>query len=226
MKKLFTLAILALAMLTATAQESEKKSRWGLRFTADAMLNDAYKTGTYNSDGAFLNYNLTLLYQCFVKKNWFIEPQFSLYKMKYEDGVIMFGCLPNGEEKNDKNFPAYYLKEFGGSIAVVAGYNFPLKKDFSLDIFLGPDIKYAFTCEDKNGNSLIKDYVDAGGDIVKATYHRAYLTWKAGVGLNWKALNVTLSGGTYLTNRLKGIEGAKTPYFLSLGIGFRFHGKP
>ncbi|MBQ8224872.1 MAG: outer membrane beta-barrel protein [Bacteroides sp.] len=206
MKKVVLGILMTLVMLSATAQESEKKSRWGLRFTADAMLNDSY-TGTYNSDGAFLNFNWTLLYQCFVKDNWFVEPQFSVYHMKYKYGEDIFGGI---------TAPSY-LKELGGSVAVMAGYNFPLEKGMSLDVFLGPDFKYAFQCENEKGESYIKD---------EAIYNRAYLAWKAGVGLNWKALNVTLSGGTYLTNRLKGTEGAKTPYFLSLGIGFRFHGKP
>ena len=63
MKRISILAIMALVMLSATAQEVEKRSRWGLRVTADMMMNSNSMFGTYNSDGAFADFNWSLLYK-------------------------------------------------------------------------------------------------------------------------------------------------------------------
>ncbi|MBQ8224472.1 MAG: outer membrane beta-barrel protein [Bacteroides sp.] len=233
-KVVLGMLLMMLVVASATAQESEKKSRWGLRLTADLMGNNAYKTGTYDSDGTFVGFNWTLLYQCFVSKNWFVEPQFSLYHMNYENNLMYAAS----EDDNDaeKNYPVSNLKELGLGLAVVAGYSFPISEDFSVDVFIGPELKYAFKCKDSNGNTYLKDYterVDYGfnnGGFQEKTrlqkYHPAYLNWRAGVELNYHAFHLALSGGSCLTNRLVGMKDNKKSTFISLGIGFKFHGKP
>ena len=129
MKRITILAIMAMVMLSATAQEVEKRSRWGLRVTADLVGNNEYNVGTYNSNGVFCNFNWALLYQCFVKKNWYLEPQVSFYHMSYDSKLIGSISDPNDLTLN---IPATNLKEKGLGLSIVAGYSFSIKKVYGL----------------------------------------------------------------------------------------------
>lgn len=239
MKRITILAIMALVMLSATAQEVEKRSRWGLRVTADLVGNNEYDVGTYNSNGVFCNFNWTLLYQCFVKKNWYLEPQVSFYHMSYDSKLIGSISDPNDLTLN---IPALNLKEKGLGLSIVAGYSFSIKEDLSIDLFVGPHLRYAFQCEGYSGTSYLDSHqyaaggaivevngaftaVEGNGGTIPQKYYPAYLNWKVGVGLNYKAFNLTLSGGSGLTNRLVGKKENKLPYYISLGVGYKFQRK-
>ena len=240
MKRITILAIMALVMLSATAQEVEKRSRWGFRVTADMMMNSNSMFGTYNSDGAFADFNWSLLYQCFVKKNWYLEPQFSFYHMSYESGPVGGGIWD--EIDPSFNYPPAELTERGVGLSLVAGYSFPIKENLYIDVFLGPELKYAFICENNSGTTYLDSHqyaaggaivevngaftaVEGNGGTIPQKYYPAYLNWKVGVGLNYKAFNLTLSGGSGFTKRLVDRTSIKMPVFISLGLGFKFHGK-
>lgn len=100
------------------------------------------------------------------------------------------------------------VNEYGFNTSVKLGYNFILKENLNLDLFIGPEARYLINYKENRENSDIP-------------LHKFNLRWKAGIGLNVNNLNINFSANPDLLDRGKGIKRYRT-VLLALGVGYYF----
>lgn len=216
MKRVIMFIVLAATLMSAAAQQTQK-NRIGVQLGVDFVTNGDHNKGTYGQE-CFGSYGLSVSYKCFVKGNWFVRPAASLYTMSYDTGRrLNVGASEQASTryvsiKLDyyKRTSLYKLSEWGVGAGVDGGYCFPKKKNFSVDLFGGLNYRWAMRCGGIDDMPL------------KYAYYPTYLSWKAGVNVNYRWLTLSAGVGTYLTKRHKYFEDSNTPTVYSLGVGVNF----
>lgn len=221
-KSLIIIALLSIISNYSTAQD-RKRHNIGLQYDIEWLTNGSrgYPSIGYNEEGiyaetCFPNYKYSLTYRTYFYKGLFIEPQFSLYSMKYDflkarKIGIGVDADPNRPANPKYDFRNLVLNEDGYSGSLSIGYNLYLASKFSLDIFVRPTYSYATNATGYKDQDLLKEEI----------YKREYLSINGGFGINYRFLFLKVAAGSYLTDRFLENTDANKPITLSLGFGIK-----
>lgn len=202
MKKRFILVFLTIFFCFFTQVKAENsKIDWGMKLSLDVELPGKwrgqnmditmFKPGIGVSIGAIMRINLP--------KNFYFEPGATLFHScyKYKDLVITGS---NGEviEKDPK------LTKWGFQIPLMIGYGFNFSKSFGLDIYTGPQIRYAFAGKIDIKNKNIRDEIGNTFDLWGVNGQRRFdCSWKIGVGIPINNSLLSLEADLGITDLLK-----------------------
>lgn len=202
MKKRFILAFMTFFFCCLAQVKAENsKIDWGMKLSLDVELPGKwrgqnmditmFKPGIGVSIGAIMRINLP--------KNFYFEPGATLFHScyKYKDLVITGS---NGEviEKDPK------LTKWGFQIPLMVGYGFNISKSFGLDIYTGPQIRYAFAGKIDIKNKNIRDEIGNTFDLWGVNGQRRFdCSWKIGVGIPINNSLLSLEADLGITDLLK-----------------------
>lgn len=203
MKRYIFFLTLSVLSFLAIAQE---KNRNHFGISADITTNIGY-SGEYSTTckkhlgiGATLSGNYKHHFN--QEKGWFIKPELSVFYSVSEfcwEGWIGF----TSPQKDS-------YSEFGMGIATTIGYEFPINKKISWEIFTGPDFRYSFT----------KGFVSYEYEYDNGLYYPAQLRWRLGAGVNVTSWNFHFHISPDLTVHQK--DGRKKFCEFGLGVGYNF----
>ncbi|MBO4984981.1 MAG: outer membrane beta-barrel protein [Bacteroides sp.] len=199
-KVVLGMMLMMLVVASATAQVNEKKNHWGVRANAEVTF-EGSDTKTYWAEKVW-GFNVSAFYQYFLgEKGWYLEPQASFYYMGYDASDEWVGVSDSDAHK---------MKEYGLGVALAGGYTFSLSEKCNLQLFTGPDFKYAFSCRNE-------------ADLTDWYFNPALLRWKVGAGVNLGNWEVTLSALMDVTKKSKeSFYASDRNVALSFGIGYHF----
>lgn len=170
---------------------------WGLKASVDAELpgkwrgNDAsvkmYKPGVGFTIGGVSN--------IYLGKNFYFEPGFSFFYSQYKYDLII-----GGETLNDYKDPKLY--KLGLEIPLVVGYTIDFSDKFAMDVFTGPQLRYALGGETVIKDEKVKEEVGDFFDLW-SIQRRFDLSWKLGIGFPVKDIFVSVEADFGLTDLLK-----------------------
>lgn len=222
----FNFILLSLCFLTVQlSAQSKNISRFGFEYG----LEKVFYSEDNNQDikcfyvKNFKAHKATMFYKLPLSKGFYVEPQISFYHMDYErkwDVIIN----PNPEMFSFDRLELYKLNENGLGACLHVGYNFAVTDNFSFDVFVAPDYRYALSSKGGSENAVdfLADYDNGYDDFGMPIFTKDYFILKGGIGINYGVLSLKVNYGKYLTNRFNIIEDARKPQILSFSLGIRF----
>lgn len=209
MKKSVSLLVILLCIPLCAYSQTEKNNHFGIR--VDILTNAAYKT---IDDDNSINTDLGIggvlrgTYKFFLKKNsgWYIEPEVSIdYTILQYAWIGWIGIDCSKDES---------YEELGLGVSSMVGYDFALGKQTSLELYTGPELRYApyrhFVSYEFHPNR-------GHGTFFEPIQFR----WRVGVGVNYKSWNYHLSITHDLTKH-QTIGADRKFRYLSVGVGYNF----
>lgn len=208
MKYLSFIFFLFFVNVTFAQANKESCSFVRLNGTANFFSSDKYRASSYENNGT-LGFSLDLGGKQFLgQSNIFLEEIFSfafseLPFPKYPSWDGGYNPYPLGDNLSGR--------ETGIGTIFICGYRIPLKKEMSLDLFGGPNLKYSYKFS--GGYHSFKEYLN-----------KVSLRLNAGVSLNINNFNVYLFASPDLLDRGIGTFKYKTVQ-VGLGVGYYFKWK-
>ena len=146
----------------------------------------------YNPGAGFTIGGISNIY---LGKNFYFEPGvsffYSQYRCDYSIGTDLVNMIKN---------PKIY--KLGIEVPLVFGYTIDFSKKFSMDIFTGPQLRYAL-----GGEMVIKDQEikeDFGDTVDLWEIQRRFdCSWKIGIGFPMNQFTLSLEADLGITNLLK-----------------------
>lgn len=162
MKTRFITALIALLLCSAgikTSAENNSTVIWGVKASVDAEL-----PGKWHGDRATITmfspgYGFTFgaVSNIYLGKNFYFEPGVSLFYSQYRYKDLYISV--DQQEKDPK------LYKCGVQVPIVFGYSFDFSGRFLMNLFTGPQIRYAFAGKIKINNSELLEELDSEFDL-------------------------------------------------------------
>ena len=195
----------------------DNKVLWGVKATIDAELPGKWH-GNHHSVKMFHNgvgFTAGGVSNIFLGKNFYFEPGVSFFYSQYKLDLIIATDGFAGYYKDPK------LYKLGVEVPLVFGYTIGFSDKFALDVFTGPQIRYAFGGEVVIKDKEVKEQVGSLLDLWQAQ-RRFDCSWKIGVGLPINNFTISLEADLGITDLLK--EGMTfRENRLALGIAYFFY---
>ncbi len=196
-RKILSIVLLLVSTVSTFAQNNTVI--WGIKATVDAEL-----PGKWHGDGGGVTmyrpgYGFTIggVSNIYLGKNFYFEPSFSLAYSQYKYKDVVF---TNSEGVIVETDPKIYKWSF--QIPLVVGYSIDLWEKSALNIFTGPQVRYAFAgkiaFKDKGLNEDSNEYVNLWNG-----QRRFDLSWKVGVGVPVNNFFISLEADLGITDLLK-----------------------
>ena len=199
------------------SQDLGRKTGFGIRLLGEL---------TFNQIGSFYQQTDNNLRYYNVPVNHYLGSQFGVFYKLYFDKSKMFiesqlTGLYLGQKEEKVRFFANFLNdyediilnddmnEWGGSLSMVYGCNFPIGQNFSIDAFTGPEVCCAFSCKNEENKNLLDWH-----------YNRWQMRWELGTGVNYRHVGVQVYGSYDITKKSKQVNTRN--FTLSLGLGYKF----
>ncbi|MDE5871650.1 MAG: PorT family protein [Muribaculaceae bacterium] len=189
MRKTIILLLTLISGLPALAE-----GLWGAKASLDFNVPgkwhvDDFSTELYRSG---LGFSLGGVYSRYFNDNVFLEPSLSFFYDTYSCDFII-------NEHSDIT-PGVY--KVGLRLPLVVGYTFDITDEFSLSVFTGPELDYAFA-----GGYRIKDksFDDDLGPLLGSdgVQHSLSCAWKGGIGFPFSAWRVDFEAALGLTDIIR-----------------------
>lgn len=176
MKKLLLAGVVAIAGLTASAQNvvvdnPDNHPYFGARVALD--INSYSGKGFSNGAG----FSIGGVYNAPLYKNLYFEPGLSLF---YNTVGVKHADMS--------------VKNLGFRIPLNFGYHFDVADDLSIHVFTGPQVNFNILAR-FDGESLFDD-----------GYKRFDMQWNFGVGVGYQQYYASIGGGVGMTNVTKGVD--------------------
>ena len=196
LKILFIGIILSCFNLNVLAADNNRVL-WGLKASIDAELPGKwhgenhsvrmYKPGVGFAIGGVSNICLG--------KNFYFEPGLSFFYSQYKYDLVI-GVDAVNFFKDPK------LYKLGFQLPLVFGYTIDFSDKFAIDVFTGPQLRYALGGEVVIKDKEIKEEVD---DIIGLwnVQRRFDCAWKIGIGIPMKDFTLSIEADLGLTDLLK-----------------------
>lgn len=199
---------------TAVA-EKHNQIKWGVQTSFDVEL-----PGKWHGENADVNmfkpgYGLTVgcVSHIYIGSHFYFEPELSIFyaQYKYKDLVIT-GDDGNTLESDPK------LHKWGIQVPLVFGYSF----DFPMNVFTGPQIRYAFAGSVDIKNKKLIEGMEDDFDLWGINGQRRFgCSWTIGIGFPIKEFILYFKADFGITNLLKGDMMFRENRF-GLGITYYF----
>lgn len=221
MKKLLITLFLVSGALLALAQNSGLKNGLGIHIGGDVTFNHGNSAMDNKTDvlyyyvpaKTYYGATVGLSYRLFISATrFFAEADLSAYYLgqKSVDGIHLGTIL----DEYDSFLVNDDMDEWGGSLAAVGGYAFPVGEQWSVDVFTGPEVRCAFSCRNDYDKIGLKQ------DLLIWHFNRWQMRWRLGAGLNYRHVGVKLYGSYDVTCKPRQVNTRN--FTLSLGLNYRF----
>ncbi len=199
MKRKILSAIFTLLVATVSAFAQNNTVIWGIKASVDTEL-----PGKWHGDGGGVTmyrpgYGFTIggVSNIYLGRNFYFEPSVSLAYSQYKYKDISFSDSEGVIWETD---PKIYKWSF--QIPLVVGYTIEISDNNALNVFTGPQIRYAFAGKIAFNN---KDLNEDADEYVNLWYgqRRFDLSWKVGVGVPVDNFLISLEADLGITDLLK-----------------------
>lgn len=197
MNRKILLAILAVLIGVVKGFSQDNTVIWGIKASVDVEL-----PGKWHYNGGVTMYRpgcgFTIggVSNIYLGKNFYFEPSVAIAYSQYKYKDVVFGD-PSGMMETD---PKIYKWSF--QMPLVAGYTIEMSDDFALNVFTGPQLRYAF-----DGKIVFKNkemYNDANEYVCLWNGQRRFdISWKVGVGIPVNNFLFSLEADFGITDLLK-----------------------
>ena len=200
MKRIFqillTSVILCCFNLNLKANDNNKVL-WGLKATVDMELPGKWRGNNtsvkmYHPGTGFTIGGVSNIY---LGKNFYFEPGVSFFYSQYRYDLII-----GIEIMNEYNDPKLY--KLGIEVPLVFGYSIDVSDKFAMDVFTGPQLRYALGGEVVIKNKEIKELLGNALDLWEVQ-RRFDCSWKIGLGFPINHFTLSLEAEIGITNLLK-----------------------
>lgn len=214
-RKLLTLAIAAVAALTATAQDifdnPNNRPYFGVRASYELACptNISYAGNKIESTslGNGSGFNLGVIYNLPMWKNLYFEPGVSLYYNTWSiNKGFALDVLEHEHEILVDKVNSASVRRWGLRIPLHIGYHFDFTPDIKVSVFTGPELELSLSGSVNYGVKHASVTGDAFGD--EGNFNRPDFKWRFGVGATFMDhYYVAVSGAVGICDMVK-----KYPY--------------
>lgn len=200
MKRKVLLSAIAVLLGAVVGFAQDDTVLWGLKASVDVELPSKWR----GDGGAFTmyrpGYGFTIggVSNIYLGQNFYFEPGISLAYTQYRYKDMLFSD-PQGVIVEED--PKVY--KWGLQIPLVVGYTIDMSDSFALNVFTGPQIRYAFAGKIAFRNKEIADGDDEYVDLWNGQ-RRFDLAWKVGVGVPLNSWVISVEADLGITDLLKG----------------------
>lgn len=180
MKQKFIMAIMTVFVCCyANRIHAENRVDWGMNLAMDVEIPGKWK-GENHSVTMFspgIGTSIGGVCNLYLGKGFYFEPGVSLFysSYKYKDLVI-----PDAAHTSTEEDPK--VTKYGLQIPLMFGYEINISDKFGLDVYTGPQIRYAFAGKVHFKNKAIQEEVGEFFDLWKIN-RRFDCSWKIGIGV-------------------------------------------
>lgn len=172
---------------------------WGIKASVDAELpskwhRDGVGVTMYRPGYGFSVGGVSNIY---LGKNFYFEPGISLAYSQYRYKNVAFSDSEGVIWETD---PKIYKWSF--QIPLVVGYTIDISEKYSLNVFTGPQVRYAFAGGTSFKNKEIAEEADEYVNLWNVQ-RRFDLSWKVGVGMPVNNFQISLEADLGITDLLK-----------------------
>ena len=199
MKRKILLYILTLMLGTVYGFAQDNPVIWGIKASVDAEL-----PSKWHGDGGGVTmyrpgYGFTVggVSNIYLGKNFYFEPGISLAYSQYRYKDIEFSDSDGVIRETDPKIYKWSLQ-----IPLVVGYTIDLSDEYSLNVFTGPQVRYAFAGGISFKNKEIAEEADEYVNLWNGQ-RRFDLSWKVGVGIPINNFQISLEADLGITDLLK-----------------------
>ncbi len=172
---------------------------WGAKASFDVNVPGKFKVGDSSTKlyRSGLGFSLGGVYSYFFTDNFFLEPSLSFFYDTYSCDFTII------EEEGAQGVDPVTYK-VGLRLPVVFGYTFDITDDFSLSVFTGPELDYAFAGGYRVKNKRFKDEVGSLFGSDPGMQRRFSCSWKGGVGFPFSDWRVDFEAAVGLSDIITG----------------------
>lgn len=205
MKHLFSLVFVLFTLVSpyANAQNiNDSRVIWGVKGALDINFPskshikdvsfDMYKHGLGGNLGAVCN--------IYLARDFYLEPGLSIFYDTYSYDQFVIGESPS------INFDSR-IHKLGLRLPIMIGYAFDVFEIFSMNVYTGPEVSYAFSgwLDDKYKGVLSdEDYQSFQPFGKYGTHRRIDCAWKIGLGFPTEYVTINIDAALGLTDVSKG----------------------
>ena len=180
--------------------ENVDRVLWGIKATVDAEL-----PGKWHGDHASftmyrpgVGFSIGGVSNIWLGKYFYFEPGVSLYYSQYRFIDLIIEEYMKGHESDPK------LYKWGVEVPLTIGYEIGISKKFSMTVFTGPVLRYAFKGDIVIKNKdLIKDFEHEFTPWDFAGQRRFDCEWKVGIGFPVHDFTLSLEADLGITDLQK-----------------------
>lgn len=212
--RIFIIGVILCSFNLNVIANDKNKVIWGLKATVDLELPgkwhaDNNSVKMYNPGAGFTIGGVSNIY---LGKNFYFEPGvsffYSQYRCDYSIGTDLVNMV-----KNPK------LYKLGIQVPLVFGYTIDFSDKIVMDVFTGPQLRYALGGEIVIKNQEIKEQFGSTVDLWEAQ-RRFDCSWKIGIGFPMNQFTLSLEADLGITNLLKHEINFREN---RLGLGFTYY---
>lgn len=193
--------LLACSICNIVRAESDSRVIWGIKASVDTELPGKwsdrdfsigmYKPGLGFSLGGVCNVDLG--------RNFYVEPGVSLFYSQYNyKDLYIIDDEGTVSEKNPK------LYKWGLNVPVLVGYTIDFSENFSMNVFTGPQLRYAFAGDivfkNKSNIAGLEEDFNLFGDNGQ---RRVSCDWKIGIGFPVDNFNISIEADLGISDLFK-----------------------
>lgn len=195
--KIFVIGIILCCFPLGIKANENNKVLWGLKATVDVEIPGKWR---YENNGVKMykpgaGFTLGGVSNIYLGKNFYFEPGVSFFYSQYrwDLKIGVEGLFDN------VNYPKLY--KLGLEMPLVFGYTIDFSDKFAMDVFTGPQLRYALggkTVINKEINEFIGDTLDLWN-----VQRRFDCSWKIGIGFPLNQFTLSFEADLGITNLLK-----------------------
>ncbi|MDE5869476.1 MAG: PorT family protein, partial [Muribaculaceae bacterium] len=188
-----------LGVISCYAEKENDNILWGIKVSVGAELPSKWYL---DGDGVSMyrpGVGVTIGSVCniYLGKNFYFEPGISLFHTHYKYKDLVFTNATGEIKETDPQ-----IIKWGIQIPFVVGYDINCSDKFAMNVFTGPQIRYAFSGEIKFKNKEIQEEASEFVNLWNGQ-RRFDLSWKIGVGFPVSSLLLSIEADLGITDLLK-----------------------
>ncbi len=199
MKRKILLAILVCVLASVTALAQNNNVIWGVKASIDAEL-----PGKWHGDGGTVTmyrpgvgFTIGGVSNIYLGKNFYFEPSVALAYSQYKYKDVAFLDSNGVAWETDPKIYKWALQ-----VPLIVGYSIDISDNFALNVFTGPQVRYAFAgkiaFKNQHLNEDSNEYVN-----LWAGQRRFDFSWKVGAGVPINDFLISVEADFGITDLLK-----------------------
>lgn len=190
-----------LFVISGNSVSAENTIDWGMKLSLKGELPGKWK-GDNISINMFkpgMGISIGAVADIYLGKKFYFEPGTSLfYSSYYYKDLIIQGVDGTTDQRDPK------LTKYGLEIPLLVGYMIDLSDRYEIDVFTGPQLRYAFAGKIDIKKEIINGDLNDSFDLWGINGQRRFdVSWKIGIGVPVKTCVLSLEADLGITDLLK-----------------------